>query len=275
MTPEQLMGMSVKELKALAEEKNLPKAAKMRKEELVQALLPHTRAPHPGSPANRGPLPLPVPPSGVSSSPSSAVVQKPSIPTGAPEKGLPVPDRYGNDRLVLMVQDPQHIFAYWEVTEHHLAEIRALAGDGATAVLVLITANGMEQREVDLKGGNYYLAVAPNAAYFAQLALRDRSGKLFTLVSSNHISTPSASVSTRTDEEWMAVDEQFHELLALAGLPGQIGSSMSRFTEQRIAAWNWKETGIRPFSSGHVLSSHSLSSHSLVAMPDLEQLLKR
>jgi hypothetical protein len=273
MTPEQLMGMSVKELKTLAEDKGIARAGKMRKEELVQALMPHSRAPHPGSPTvapSRAPLPLPGAPMGG----SSVVSQKATSPQTTPEQGLPIPDHYQRDRLVLMVQDPQHIFAYWEVTEEHLAAVRRLAGEGAAAVLVLITGSGTEQREVDLRGGNYYLAVAPNGTYQAQLALRDRHGKLFPLATSNQIATPAASVSTRTDEQWMAVDEQFHELLAMAGLPGHIGSSMTRLADQRVTAWSWKESGVRPFSSG-VLSSHSFSSHSLVAMPDLEQLLKR
>jgi hypothetical protein len=286
MTPEQLMSLSVKELKALAGEKGVPRAAKMRKEELVQALLPHAHGPHPGSPAAKSPHMPPA--TGTGSSGSSLVAQAPTQAGHPPEHGLPIPDRYGRDRLVLMVQDPQHVFAYWEVTPERYEQVRGQAGDGAAPVLVLTTPNGQEQREVDLRGGNYYLAVAPNATYQAQLALRDRQGRLHALATSNQVTTPAASVSPRTDEQWMAVDETFHELLAMAGLPGGVGSSLARFTDQRLAAWAWKDTGVHPWSSGAlhgglggILSSHSLSSHSLVsgsglaALPDFEHLLKR
>jgi hypothetical protein len=270
MTPEQLMGMSVKELRSLAGEKGVPRAAKMRKEELVQALMPHSRGPHPGSPVIK-----PVLPAMAGTSSSSTMAAPAAMPRGGSDPGLPIPDRYSRDRLVLMVQDPQHVFAYWEVTPERLEEVRRHAGDNATPVLVLMTSGGNEQREIDLRGGNYYLSVSPNGSYQAQLALRDRHGRLHALAISNQITTPAASVSPRTDEQWMAVDETFHELLAMAGLPGQVGSSLARFSDQRLAAWNWKETGVRPFSSGSIFSSHSLSSHSLVAVPDFEQLLKR
>jgi hypothetical protein len=286
MTPEQLMAMSVKELKALAGEKGVPRAAKMRKEELVQALMPHSRGPHPGSPhpVPGGRAPHVAAPS---SSMSSSLPPERPAPQQGPENGLPIPDRYGRDRLVLLVQDPQHVFAYWEVTPERHEQVARQAGEGAAPVLVLITPSGAEQREVDLRGGNYYLSVAPNATYQAQLALRDRHGRLHLLATSNQVTTPAASVSTRTDEQWMAVDETFHELLAMAGLPGGVGSSLARFTEQRLAAWAWKETGVHPWSSGalqgglgetlssHNLGSPSLSSHTLALVPEFERLIKK
>jgi hypothetical protein len=259
----------------------------MRKDELVQALMPTTRAPHPGSPTPTGRgAPVSAPAGSSQSSSSSMPPQQPATNQG-PDQGLPIPDRYGRDRLVLLVQDPQHVFAYWEVTPERYEQVAREAGDGAATVLVLITASGAEQREVDLRGGNYYLAVAPNATYQAQLALRDRHGRLHTLASSNQVTTPAAGVSPRTDEQWMAVDETFHELLAMAGLPGGIGSSLARFTDQRLAAWAWKETGVHPWSSGalaggiggslssHSLGSHTLSSHTLALVPEFERLLKK
>lgn len=286
MTPEQLNALSAKELKALAGEKGIPRAAKMRREELVAALA-HSYGPHPGSPSARPSLPLaPTAPAGSSASSSQPPEQR---APHAPEHGLPIPDRYGRDRLVLLVQDPQHVFAYWEVTPERYEQVAREAGEGAAPVLVLMTSSGQEQREVDIRGGNYYLSVAPNATYQAQLALRDRQGRLHPLATSNQVTTPAASVSQRTDEQWMAVDETFHELLAMAGLPGGIGSSLARFTEQRLAAWSWKDTGVTPFSSGSLpiggpgesLSSHSLGSHSLysgrglAALPDFDHLIKR
>jgi hypothetical protein len=181
-----------------------------------------------------------------------------------PDPGLPIPNRYGRERLVLMVQDPFHLFAYWELSDQAIERARTEVGELGTTVLVLQTENGSEQREVDLRGGNYYLAVAPNAVYEAQIALRDSRGKLFTLLKSNRVSTPAANVSTRTDESWMAVDETFGELLQMAGLPGQLGSSMNRPAEsnQRTVAWEWKDTAVKTLSSGS-FSSHNLSSSTL------------
>jgi hypothetical protein len=286
MTPEKLQGLSLDQLKTLAAESGLAKTAQMGRAELITALLP-LAAP----PTSRAAL---TPPE-AASPPSSMVAQQPA-PSHPAEHGLPIPDQYGRDRLVLMVQDPQHIFAYWEITPQRLEEVRQVAGLQATPVLVLMTTRGTEQREVDLRGGNYYLAVAPAGTYQAQISLRDLQGNLHPLATSNQVATPCSSVSARTDEQWMAVDETFHELLAMAGLPGGVGSSLARFTEQRLQSWTLKDHLKTSFSSaqlaggqipagqmpplGHLLSSYSLSSHSLgshsLANPlDVETLLKR
>src|SRR5580692_5604657 len=99
MTPDQLQAMNLTELKTLAGESGVAKSAQMRREELIQALLPRVSAlAQPGAPVSRPALAPQAP----SSSPSSMVAQQPATSHG-PEHGLPIPERYGRDRLVLMV----------------------------------------------------------------------------------------------------------------------------------------------------------------------------
>ena len=273
MTPAKLQTFTVKELRSLAVARGIKDAAHLLKSELVEALASKT-ATKPGEDSGtreraRRKASFTAPHSSVKDqAPSSRPVQQPPAlhpaPPAGTDPGLPIPDRYGSDRLVLMVQDPHHIFAYWELTPQTLAQVREAAGSG-TPVLVLHGAQGDESREVDLHGGNYYLAVAPSASYEAELALRDPQGRLYTLAKSNRVTTPAPSISTRADEQWLGVDETFHELLELAGLPEQLkqGTSTQRLSEQRVLAWGWKESGVKPFSSG-VMSSHVLSSSALV-----------
>lgn len=195
--------------------------------------------------------------------PTSVVRQAPkAAPAKGPNPGLPVPDHYGRDRLVLMVQDPHHLFAYWELTPESLDRARSAAGGAGTPVLAISAGGTTEFREVDLRGGNYYLAVAPNRDYTAELALRDPQGRLHVLARSNKVMTPAPGVSSRVDEQWMGIDETFHELLELAGLPGGTGSgagSAARLSDQRLAAWNWQKSGVSTLSSAS-LSSTALSS---------------
>ncbi len=253
MTPDQLRSLAVKDLRTVAAGHGIAKAAKMTKPDLLTALLPLIGTAHAPSPG--------AGPAGSSSGGSVPVAARPpQSPPGA-DPGLPIPDSYVLDRLVLLVQDPHHVFAYWELTGGHLDAALQSAGEGATPVLVLHTPGGPEQREVDLRGGNYYLSVAPGAQYRAELALRDRQGRLVMLATSNAVSTPASTISARSDERWMGVNETFHELLALAGLPGQVAgdSSLSRFlaAQQQVAAW---ATEAQPSGSSGSLSSHSLSS---------------
>lgn len=293
MKRDELEAMTVKELRLIAVKRGLPKATTLTKSELVAAISavsktkPSTRstrtksaavststrtkrrtsftAPTPTKRKVSSKLPPGAPAAKSSSSLLAPVVKAPGpAPIVGANPGLPVPDHYGNDRLVLMVQDPHHVFAYWEVQPETVARVSNQAQSGATAVLAIHTGGNTEFRDVDLRGGNYYLAVSPDQDYEADLALRDRHGKLHLLARSNKVHTPAPTISSRIDEQWMGVDETFHELLELAGLPGHLhgsASSVARLADQRRLAWSWQHSGVTSLSSS-VLSSHSLSSTS-------------
>jgi hypothetical protein len=289
MQNSELERLSVKELRTLALNKGLARSAKLTREELLTALssLPSSMPRSSTMAAAKGRTTAAPsrerkratftatsrPELSLASSSSSSTVARnePTAPLAPPSTtentGPALPTHYEQDRLVLMVQDPQHIFAYWEVKGHTLARIQADAGAMATSVLILHTEHGDEFRQVDLRGGNYYLAVAPDSSYEAELALRDAQGRLHPIARSNHVTTPAPSISPRLDEHWMGIDETFQELLQLAGLPGQVTplSSAARLAEQRLNEWH-REHGSLTASTlaTGVSSSHLLSSHSLV-----------
>jgi hypothetical protein len=285
MKPADLEGMTSKELRVLAAAKGVARASKLTKAELIDVLTtkPKTEAKASGpgkAGAAKGGIRAPSrrrkqatftstvrPELAMPSSHLMAPPAPPPVNVAGPNPGLPIPGHYGQDRLVLMVQDPNHVFAYWELSPDTLQRAQAEAGAGSTPVLVIHTGHGEEFREVDLRGGNYYLAVAPAGSYEAQLALRDAKGRLHPLARSNKVTTPTPTISTRLDEQWMGVDETFHELLELAGLPGhmRLGTSASaaRLADRSQEVWTWHEAHLQPLSSG-ALSSHSLSSRALV-----------
>lgn len=261
MGTDDLKKLTLTQLRDLATAHTVPGAAKLKKDELIAKLAAKLSVPAPA-----GALRAPGPPAG-SSSASKPVAPAPR--TG-PEPGLPIPNRYGRDRLVLMIQDPWHVFAYWEVAPESLARAAAAAGQEWAAVLLMHTPHGVESREVDLNGGNYYLAVAPGTTLRAELALRDREGRLQVLASSNELTTPAAGPSERQDETWMAVDETFSELLDRAGLPGSSPSSVERLSSAAVARrtvlWNLVKVDNRSLFSGTLplgLSSGGPSSSAL------------
>ena len=279
MKRDDLAEKTVKELRTLAVAKGVANANKLVKAELIDALAPAPKTKAKAKPASKGrpeskrasftapksskTLKAPPMPAGKRSS-TSLVQAKPPLPTvaasTAPDPGLPIPAHYGHDRLVLLVQDSHHLFAYWELQGGTVSRVQAAVGGACTPVLAIHSSGNTEFREVDLRGGNYYLAVAPDRHYEAELALRDGKGQLHTLARSNRVTTPAPSISARVDEQWMGVDETFHELLQLAGLPGHLRgtSSAARLADQRLAAWSWQHGGTPSLSSG------SLSSRSLV-----------
>ena len=226
MTAEKLMSLNVTDLRALAERHGVSGHARMRKDQLIGALLPVIAAGSPiqnnakGNAAAKVTMPVAAGSSSSSSrpSPGPSPASNPSAP--GPNPGLPIPERYGSDRLVLLMQDAHHIFAYWEITPETFARVAAKAGANAAHVLILHAPSGLEQRDIDLRGGNYYLSVAPGATYRAEISLRSKDGVLHPLAVSNFVQTPLAGPSPRSDAQWLGIDETFHELLALAGLPG-------------------------------------------------------
>ena len=297
MKRSELENLTVKELRLIALERGLAKATKLLlKSELVDALAAPARAVRAKTTASpstslttkrtqrRGSFTsapnknkLAVPPGAPAARSSSSLLAAASAPAKAPtpapivgcDPGLPIPEHYGQDRLVLMVQDPHHVFVYWELLPETVARISSQAQNTSTPVLAIHVGGNTEFREVDLRGGNYYLAVLPDQDYEAELALRDRHGKLHTLARSNRVHTPAPTISSRVDEQWMGVDESFHELLELAGLPGHLqgatgAGSAARLADQRLVAWSWQNHGVTSHSS-HSLSSHSVSSSARLA----------
>lgn len=287
MTPSELQHKTVKDLRRIAGEYDLPNRTRLTKTELIQAIAAALARSGDAPTVLAAPTASAAPLLGsstaastpASSTPPQAVPAKPVEPPPTTDPGLPIPDRYGQDRLVLLVQDPSHLFAYWELADGTLQRVLEAAADGErTPVLVIHGTNGSEQREVDLGGGNYYVSVSSGSRFNADLALRDRNGGLTVIVSSNPVQTPPSGPSEHTDEQWMAVDSSFHELLTQAGLPGQTGASAELVAKERLRSRLWAETGVRPVSSAslagqpqpappglssHVLGSHNLGSHTL------------
>ncbi len=228
MTPDQLMRMTVKDLRALAERQGLPGVAKMRKDELIGLLAPLLVQ-------DKAPEVVPAPAAAPVGSSHREVAPPAPVLHQGPDPGLPIPDRYGIDRIVLLVQDPQHLYVYWEIdaaTYHRVAQV---AGEGCRPVLVIDTPQGQESREIDLRSGNYYLTVQAQGTFRARLALRSQDGRLHALAAdSNTVTTSAMGPSARHDEAWMEVDEHFDQLLARGGNPALGESSLARFTRRRL-----------------------------------------
>jgi len=130
-----------------------------------------------------------------------------------------LPERYGRTELVLMVVDPLHLFAYWEVTPERLQEAQDALGaemDGARAVMrfydiSLIHFDGANAHhtfdiDVGLEASGWYVPLwTAEKSYCADLGFVARTGRFHAIVRSNIIHTPREGPSPRTDERWMCV----------------------------------------------------------------------
>jgi hypothetical protein len=151
-------------------------------------------------------------------------IEKGKFEIGAAEfsvdAGSPLPEGYGDNRLVIMARDPFWFFAYWEITHERAEQIRVAHGrdswDKAALVLRVYDLGESAQApvdstshfdvEVNKSARQWYVQVPYSGhAYVADLGLRWPDGKFVSLFRSNVIRMPSGRVSDKVDSQWMSV----------------------------------------------------------------------
>jgi hypothetical protein len=156
---------------------------------------------------------------------------------------VPLPEGYGDNRLVIMTRDPFWFFAYWEITHERAEQIRVVHGrdswDQAALVLRVYDLGESQQTPVDSaayfdvpadKAARQGYVQTPHAghAYVADLGLRWPDGKFVSLFRSNSIRQPFGQISDQIDSQWMSVglvsEQKAWETMALMA----IGSGTSK-----------------------------------------------
>jgi hypothetical protein len=163
--------------------------------------------------------------------------------------GAPLPDTYGDNRLVLMARDPSIFFSYWDITAGKIQSIQDQYGDDvlekSRIVLRVFEVNG------DGSYGNYfdvdvqlswlktYVTVQSSCRQYAgELGLILPDGRFIALLKSNRIKLPRGRVSERTDSQFMSVNVKSFEwqrILEASGIDkvGRGSSEASRIMAQR------------------------------------------
>ncbi len=162
---------------------------------------------------------------------------RPSVPAPLPEeptpselidRGSPIPENYGMDRLAAFPRDPQWLFVYWELQGgaidrlrfHHSAEIidnarwvlRVRAGGDARATFV----------DIDLRIGQWYLHVTPATTFVIDMGLINQQGHFVEVLKGKEVSTPSAGVSSICDERWVILRDELEKLLKASGVSPEL-----------------------------------------------------
>ena len=142
------------------------------------------------------------------------VTKAPARPVGKPkalsedptkDEKVEIPQRYGDDRMVMMARDPWWLFAYWDLSPERMAEGVAWAqGRPHEGVLrVYDCAGAWQDSPVHLDQMGHYLKVwAPGQQYVAEVGLRDQEGCFMPLLRSNLASAPPDQPSSDLGEEW-------------------------------------------------------------------------
>lgn len=162
----------------------------------------------------------------------------------AVDAGSPLPEGYGDNRLVIMTRDPLWFFAYWEVTPERAEQVRQVHGreiwERAALVLRVYDLaesdrDGIEEApffdvEVSRDARQWYVQVSePGHAYVADLGLRWPDGRFVSLFRSNRIKMPGGRISDQIDSQWMAVNLSEQESWnAFVKTSGEFSKSMAQ-----------------------------------------------
>lgn len=174
------------------------------------------------------------------------------LPASFIDRGAPIPERYGYDRLVALVRDPQWIFGYWEMSGGLMERITYARGhaliEASAWVLRLhrIDEDCAIDMEIDPSIGNWYIHVGKPGRYQLELGLLTPDGEWISLLASNEIITPAEGLSDRIDEEWRLrpEDEERLRLLLMKelgldseGLAQRRGGSEFVATSRLLSSW--------------------------------------
>jgi hypothetical protein len=135
------------------------------------------------------------------------------------------------DRIVLMVRDPFWLHVTWHVTRPTVVRAQAAMAEHwhtAKPILRVLevdagpTTSTAERlaREIEVHGGvqNWYIDVQdPPHSYRVELGYKSAGGKFFSIARSNMVSTPAPGASDSIDENWNSVAQDYEKVYALSG----------------------------------------------------------
>lgn len=185
----------------------------------------HALRPAPSlSPATAAPVATPAPV-------AIATTPLPPSPVPAAPPDLaddPLPDRYGEDRVTLLVRDPNWLHAYWEITEsgrRRALEVLGLESSWLTLRTHIYNAPEDEASsgffDTELPHPDVRLAYVhggrPGASFEVEIGFKTAGGRFVAVARSRRVTTPRDRVSDITDEEWTGI--AYDERMMMGFLP--------------------------------------------------------
>jgi len=147
------------------------------------------------------------------SSSSFAPATRPAQPPFV-DRGAPVPLHYDQDRITVLVRDPNGLHVYWELEGPRRSQLVPVRGDRAlsrVSWILRLHADGESPQDIPVVGEtcNWYLSVAENTSYVVEIGVIPHGGEFISLARSNRVRTPPMGLSADTTCEWMRVDDDF------------------------------------------------------------------
>jgi len=258
MTTATLRNQSCKDLAQMARSQGVPGWHSMRKDELIRALVNHSKRKQksrPGSPgmANGSSLLARNGRSTANSAHASLVNERlntlrANLANSKQLGGATNRDdaRIIEDRLVVMVRDPYWLHAYWELAPRSVERAQSALGQHWHATrpvlrVFQVSADGSAAlyREITIHGGvnHWYVDVQnPPQQFRMEIGYLTAASQFYCLARSNTVTTPPAGTSDSVDENWVDIDQNADRIFAMSGGYSQQGTSLElqELLEERL-----------------------------------------
>jgi len=146
---------------------------------------------------------------------------------------LELPKSYGKNKLVFMVRDPYWGYAYWEISKEVFDQYQLIDKEMFIRVYDITTTDKVDSADsffdVKIEGNasNWYIKLPQaNRKYVADYGFFKETHYV-SLLRSNVAISPRDDISDQTDAEWSLTDDQFRKILKASGADQmfeQIGS---------------------------------------------------
>ncbi|HYE73275.1 MAG TPA: DUF4912 domain-containing protein, partial [Blastocatellia bacterium] len=136
------------------------------------------------------------------------------------DTGLPIPAQYDVDIMRLLVQDPFHIYVYWQLKDNPYDRLTRIfpvrEHDGFHTVLKLIDESNNIAVYFDAAfARNYWFSVFPDRTYKVELGVRSPRFGYIRLMTSNTVHTPRGTISDQValEPEYKIAADEFIKVL--------------------------------------------------------------
>lgn len=149
----------------------------------------------------------------------------PAEPTAPPylDRGKPIPDTYGDDRLALMIMDAKRGYLYWELSGPSTERFRLAYGEDFLQTakwhvrICSLQPRDIHDIPVSISSYRWYVDLEPGRLYQVHLGFFDDEGSFVTMLTSAPRTTPVETISSVLDENWPVGSTEMAEISAKAG----------------------------------------------------------
>ncbi len=164
------------------------------------------------------------------------------------DTGLPIPSHYEIDLMRALVQDPFHLYVYWQLKDNPYDRLARLFpnGDFHTVLKLVDETTNIAVLFDAAFGRNYWFSVFPDRTYKVELGVRSAQYGYIKLLTSNSVTTPRGTISDQEDiepayqisaDEYVQVLRESHLVPARAFTPEGVLTLPGETLEEQASWW--------------------------------------